>query len=211
MIRSFWSAGRRRDSAPQSLSLSWREWMIPGIGLLLVSLVLAGSAPAGQRSHAQGRSKQRTQPDEHLDVTFTSDPSEVEIILQGEKIGKTENGQLIRKLLPGQYRVTATRAGYPVMQRTITVNRRTTSFNFILGPPITRPTPIPTPTPTPTPTLTPTPSPSNPQDGSASTSGTAVIDVFLDPKRMSQLKREDWQSLLTTTYEELPAIRIINS
>lgn len=154
----------------------------------------ASVAHAGQQG--AGRAKtQRTAQGAQLDVTFITDVPETDIYLQNEKIGTTgKDGQLLRKVPPGEYRATANRTGYYLKHQTIVVNRRQTTFKFFMGQPM-----APSASPTPTPRATPSPTP--PIDDK--TQGTAIIERFLNPKTTDQVKQPDWQNLLTSTYQEL--------
>lgn len=152
-------------------------------------------AHAGEQNSGRAKAQKATQSTQ-LDVTFVTDVPETDIYLQNEKIGTTgKNGQLLRKVPPGEYRVTASRAGYYLKHQTIVVNRRQTTFKFFMG----QPMPVSTATPTPTPLATPPPTP--PADDK--TQSAAVIERFLNPKTTDQVKQPDWQNLLTSTYQEL--------
>lgn len=160
---------------------------------------------------------QKPSPSEHLDVLFISSVPETDIFIQGEKIGTTgKDRQLLVKLLPGKYRVTASRTDYLIRYFEITVSPRKTSFDLPMGVPLPRPTATPTPSPIPTPQQTadnktgdgagrdgggssnpaPTPTPTP-------ASGAAILERFLDPKTTDQVKQSDWQTVLTSTYQEL--------
>lgn len=153
-------------------------------------------AYAGQPN--SGRAKvQKTTPSTQLDVTFISDVPETDIYLQNEKIGTTgKDGQLLVKVPPGIYRATASRTDYYLKHQTIDVNRRQTTFKFIMGQPIPRSA---SPTPTATPRATPPPTPPVEEK----TPGAATIERFLNPKTTDQVKQPDWQNVLTSTYQEL--------
>lgn len=176
------------------------------VASLVLSVVFCASGPASGAGGGFGLLStfggQRPSSGEHLDVIFTSDLPETEIHLEGEKIGLTgTDGQLLVKLLPGEYRVMVRRPGYYTQQRTINVSTRLTTFKFFMGTPMPPPSPTPTPasTPTPTPSSTPTPTPTpTPQDGVKT-----VLERFVDPKQTDQVKLADWQNLLSSTYQEL--------
>ncbi len=172
----------------------------------LVRLSVSSLTPAGQQT--PGRAKpQKTTPGTQLDVTFISDVPETDFYLQNEKIGTTgKDGQLLVKVPPGEYRATASRTGYYLRHQTIIVNRRQTVFKFSMGQPIptataaASPTPAPRSTPTPP---TPTPSSATTPPGDDQPQNASVIERFLNPKTTDQVKQADWQSLLTSTYQEL--------
>lgn len=169
-------------------------------------------ADVGQQTVVRAKI-QRPSPGEHLDVLFISDVPETDIFVQGEKIGTTgKDGQLLVKLLPGDYRVTASRTDYFIQHRNITVNLRQTSFKFYMGLPLPRSTPSPTPTPQKTADNKPgsgdgaggeAGGSSNPAPTPTPLSGAAILERFLDPKMTDQVKQADWQTLLTSTYQEL--------
>jgi tetratricopeptide (TPR) repeat protein len=161
----------------------------------LRSSVAPGAAYASQQS--SGRAKgQKTTPSTQLDVTFITDVPETDIYLQNEKIGTTgKDGQLLVKVPPGEYRATANRTDYYLKHQTIIVNRRQTTFKFFMGQPIPRSAASPTPTPRATPRPTPPPN--------DKTQAESIIERFLNPKTTDQVKQPDWQSLLTSTYQEL--------
>lgn len=162
------------------------------------SLWSNGASVARAVGQNSSRAKtQKTNPSTQLDVTFITDVPETDIYLQNEKIGTTgKDGQLLRKVPPGEYRATASRTGYYLKHQTIVVNRRQTTFKFLMGQPmplsaVASPTPTPLATPQPTPLM----------DGK--TQGATILERFLNPKTTDQVKQPDWQSLLTSTYQEL--------
>lgn len=170
-------------------------------------LLFAASVGMGA---AQNRNRlQRPTPSTHLDVTFASDVPETDIYLQGEKIGPTgKDGQLLVRLVPGDYLVEARKKGYAAQSRTVKVSTRLTSFKFYMGTPIPQATPTPTPTPEPTPTPTPSAGGDGGGDGGSAADAAAAGDIlkrFQDPQQTGKLTRTDWQSLLAATYKELSA------
>ncbi|HEX8558010.1 MAG TPA: tetratricopeptide repeat protein [Pyrinomonadaceae bacterium] len=166
-------------------------------------------AGTGGTTAAQNRLRsQKPTPSAHLDVIFTSDVPETDIYLQGEKIGPTgKDGQLLVRLVPGDYVVEARKKGYVSQGRTVKVSARQTSFKFYMG------APIPAATPTPTPSPTPAPASSDGGEGGAGDGASAanaaaaddILKRFQDPQQTGKLTRTDWQSLLAATYKELSA------
>ena len=130
-------------------------------------------------------------------MTFVTDVPETDIYLQNEKIGTTgKDGQLLRKVPPGEYRATANRTGYYLKHQTIIVKQRPLTVTFVLQPMPVSATPTPAPTPGATPQPTPTPS-------DEKTECATPMERFLNPKTTDQVKQPDWQSLLTCTYQDL--------
>jgi tetratricopeptide (TPR) repeat protein len=165
-----------------------------GFVLLLTAVVSCVFATPYQQTTQTGS------PGERVDVIFITDVPETEVYVKGGKVGTTdEKGQLLVKLLPGNYNADARKKGYFTEFRSFKVGNRTPPIKFFMR---VRPAETPTPTPPPTPTATPTPTPApSPTPKPAETK--PVLERYLDPKLSDQVKLDDWHLLLASTYQEL--------